>query len=44
MQETTGAAPDYPGDDGVTDDFGLAGVPVAEAVKRITDAVRNRTS
>ena len=29
MQETTGAAPEYPGDDGVTDDFGLAGVPDA---------------
>ena len=29
MQETTGAGPEYPGDDGVTDDFGLAGVPDA---------------
>ena len=29
MQDTTGAAPEYPGDDGVTDDFGLAGVPDA---------------
>lgn len=29
MQETTGAVPEYPGDDGVTDDFGLAGVPDA---------------
>ena len=29
MHDTTGAAPEYPGDDGVTDDFGLAGVPDA---------------
>ena len=29
VQETTGAGPEYPGDDAVTDDFGLAGVPDA---------------
>jgi ATP adenylyltransferase len=29
VQERTGAGPEYPGDDAVTDDFGLAGVPDA---------------